>query len=286
MSAARREITGREVLWLALGSIVLAIVMHWPLILHLGETVPKDLGDPLAQAWQPAWGGHALLNQPLDYFQSNQFWPLPDTLAFSDALIGYAPAGLIGEGAEAAIARYDLLFLFAYALAFAGAYILARELGIGPAGAIVAGAAFAFAPFRLEQDGHMQVISSGGIPLAIALVLRGWRLERPGWILAGWAVAIWQVSIGFSLGLPFAYLLAALGLIAGVVWWRRGRPAPQRGLAIATAAGAVAFLACAALLAQPYLQVAEDHPEGERTAADVAEFSGPPSILALSLIHI
>ena len=76
-----------------------------------------------------AWGGHALQHQPLEFFQSNQFWPLDDTLAFSDALLGYAPAGLIGEGPEAAVVRYDLLFLFAYALCFAGAYLLARELG-------------------------------------------------------------------------------------------------------------------------------------------------------------
>ena len=58
--------------------------------------------------------------------------------------------------------------------------------GSGPAAAAVAGAAFAFAPFRLEQDGHLHVISSGGIPLALALGVRGYRLRRPGWVVAGW----------------------------------------------------------------------------------------------------
>ena len=166
-----------------------AVVMHWPLVLHLGTSIPKDLGDPLAQSWQVAWDGHALGHQPLHVFQSNQFWPLDDTLAFSDALVGYAPAGLLGSGSEAAVFRYDLLFLFAYVLAGAGAYLLARELGVGPGGAAVAGAAFAFAPFRLEQDGHLHVISSGAIPLALAIGLRGYRLRRPGWVLAGWAAA-------------------------------------------------------------------------------------------------
>src|SRR5262245_50427574 len=125
--------------------------MHWPLVLHLGESVPRDLGDPLAQSWQLAWGGHALTHQPLDFFQANQFWPARDSLAFSDALVGYAPLNVIGSGPTAAIARYDLVFMLAYAVAFFGAYVLARELGIGPAGAAVAGAAFAFAPYRLEQ---------------------------------------------------------------------------------------------------------------------------------------
>src|SRR5207249_12292067 len=123
--------------------------------LHLGRDIPKDLGDPLVQSWQVAWDGHALVHQPLDFFQANIFWPLRNTLAFSDALVGYTPAGVIGHGPHAAVARYDLLFLFAYALAFVGAYLLAREVGVRPSGAAVAGAAFAYAPWRLEQDGHL-----------------------------------------------------------------------------------------------------------------------------------
>ena len=156
------------------------------------------------QAWEVAWGGHALRHQPLDYFQANTFWPLRNSLAFSDALAGYAPAGLVGDGFEAAIARYNLLFLFAYALAFAGAYLLARQLGAGRAGAAVAGAAFAYAPWRLEQDGHLHVLSSGGIPLSLFLLVRGYRSRAPGTVLAGWLVAAWQLRLGFTLGLQLA----------------------------------------------------------------------------------
>ena len=149
--------------------------MHWPLPLHLGSDIPKDLGDPLIQAWQIAWDGHALQHQLSDFWQANQFYPLENSLAFSDALVGYAPFGLIGEGFQAALVRYDLLFLFAYALAFFGGYLLARELGVDRFPAAVAGIAFAYAPWRLEQDGHMHVISSGGIPLSLFLLLRGYR---------------------------------------------------------------------------------------------------------------
>src|SRR5918994_1712731 len=217
MAGTRLEVSARELLLVALGAIVASVVMNWPLVLNLGDDVPKDLGDPLVQAWQVAWGGHALTHQPLDFFQSNQFWPLADTLAFSDALLGYAPAGLIGSGSEAAVARYDVLFLFAYALAFFGAYLLARELGIGPAGAAVAGAAVALAPFRLEQDGHMHLISRGGVPLALALGVRGYRLGAPGFVVAGFAIAAWQLSLGFTLGLPLVYLLLLIGAIAALV---------------------------------------------------------------------
>jgi len=50
----RREVSMREVGALAAGAIVLSVVMTWPLVLHLGENVPKDLTDPLPQAWQIA----------------------------------------------------------------------------------------------------------------------------------------------------------------------------------------------------------------------------------------
>jgi hypothetical protein len=271
---SRREVTRRELLLVAAGGVALAVVMNWPLILDLGETVPRDIGDPLPQSWQVAWGGNALAHQPLDFFQSNQFWPLDDTLAFSDALIGYAPAGLIGEGPDAAVARHNLLFLFAYSLCFVGAYLLARELGLGRAGAAVAGAAFAFAPFRLEQDGHQQVISSGGIPLALAVGLRGYRLRRPAWVLAAFGIAAWQFSLGPTLGLPFTYILCLLGAVAAFVWWRRGRPALDRRLVAATAAGAALYLGVVAVIAMPYLRVAEDHGEAERSPATVAAYSG------------
>jgi hypothetical protein len=282
MPVARREITTRELLLLALAACLGSVAMNWPLVLNLGEDIPKDLGDPLVQSWQVAWGGHALTHQPVEFFQSNQFWPLDDTLAFSDALVGYSPAGLIGSGAEAAVARYDVLFLFAYALAFAGAYLLARELGVGPAGAAVAGAAFAFAPFRLEQDGHLHVISSGGIPLALALGVRGYRLRRPWPVFAGFAVATWQLSLGFTLGLPLAYLLAALGVIAAAVWLRRGRPPLERRLVLATVAGAVLFIGFTALISRPYFRVADEYPEATRGPAEVASYSGGPKLFLVA----
>jgi hypothetical protein len=240
----------------------------------MSRDLPRDIGDPLVQAWQVAWGGHALLHQPLDYFQANTFWPLRNSLAFSESLAGYAPAGTIGSGVTAAVLRYNLLFLFAYALCFLGAWLLARELGAGRAGAAAAGAAYAYAPWRLEQDGHLHVLSSGGIPLSLFLLLRGYRQARPGLVLAGWLVAAWQLSLGFTLGLQLGYLLLVLGAIA-IFFYVRHRRRIGRALVTATAAGAVVFAITGILLGLPYLQVLDDHPEAKRSTAQVAELSGP-----------
>lgn len=273
-SATSPRITRREVAFAALAACVLALALHWPLPLHLSRDVPRDVGDPLVQAWEVAWGGHALTHQPLDYFQANTFWPLKDSLAFSDALAGYSPAGALGSGITAAIVRYDLLFLFAYALCFLGAWLLARELGAGRAGAAVAGAAYAYAPWRLEQDGHLHVLSSGGIPLALFLLIRGYRNGRAGLVLAGWLVAAWQLSLGFTLGLQLGYLLLALG--AGALFFRvRHRRPIARPLLAVTAAGVCAFALTGVLIGRPYMRVLDDHPEAKRSTAQVAELSGP-----------
>ena len=268
-------IGARELLLLIAGACLLAAAMTWPLVLHLDRDIAQDLGDPIRTAWQIAWEGHALSSQPLAFFQSNAFWPLPDSLAFSDSLLGYTPAGLVGEGAVAALVRYNLLFLLAQALAFVGAYLLARELGAGRAGAAVAGAAFAYAPFRLAMNGHLHVISSGGIPLSLFLMLRGYRGRRAWLALAGWLVVAWQLSLGFTLGLQLVYLVGALALFAVVVWWRRGRPPLPRSVIAATAAGMVAVLIVGVVQARPYLRVADAYANAQRSADQVRTYSPP-----------
>src|SRR5213079_2402473 len=176
----------------ALLAVALAVVMTWPLVLRLGsETQFVDSwGDPLYLTWQVAWIGHAVVHSPLHLLQSNFYFPVNNNLALTDVLFGYAPTGLFASsGPHAALIVHNLLFIFTYALAFLGAYLLARELGAGDWGGIAAGAAFAYAPWKLEQNGHLHVLSSGGIPLALALLVRGYRRDSVPLVAAGWLVA-------------------------------------------------------------------------------------------------
>jgi hypothetical protein len=272
-----RDVTWREALLVAVAGGVLAIVMTWPLVLHLGSDIGKDTGDPLLQTWQVAWIGHAVLHAPLHLWQANTFWPYDHTLAFSDALVGYAPVGLFAQTSpHAALLSYNLLFLFAYALAFLGAYLLARELGIGWLGAAAVGAGFAYAPWKLSQNGHLHVLSSGGMPLALFLLLRGYRRRSPATVVAGWLVAAWQMTLGFTIGLQLAYLLLALAVVFVVGVWRSWLPLPARGVVVATVLGLASFVLVSGFMARPYLRVLEEHPEARRTPADVDSFSPRP----------
>jgi hypothetical protein len=271
------KLGGAELALVALGGIALAVLTSWPLILHVPSRIAPDLGDPVRTAWQVAWVGHAMLHDPLHLFDANAFYPHPLSLAFSDSLLGYGPAAFFGHGTVAALVRYNLLFLWAWSLCFVGAYLLARELGLGRLGGAAAGVAFAYAPYRVTEAGHLHVISSGGIPLALFLLLRGYRRGSRGLVLAGWLVSAWQVSLGFTLGLQYCYLLAALTVIAAVYWWLAGRPAPPRRLLAVTCIGIAALGVVTIYEARPYLKVASEYPTAKRTLKEVKNYSAGPA---------
>jgi hypothetical protein len=313
------KLAGAELAWVIAGGIALAVLTSWPLILHLPSRIAPDLGDPVRTAWQVAWVGHAMLHDPLHLFDANAFYPHPLSLAFSDSLLGYGPAAFVGHGTVAALVRYNLLFLFAWSLCFVGAYLLARELGLGRLGGAAAGIAFAYAPYRVTEAGHLHVISSGGIPLALFLLLRGYRRSSRGLVLAGWLVSAWQVSLGFTLGLQYCYLLAALTLLVLVYWWmgrlhpgeawsadghkdaaadagedeptgtagaaqsgsaRGGRgPLIPRRLLAVTCIGIAALGVVAIYEARPYLKVSSEYPTAKRTLKEVRNYSSGPAAL-------
>jgi hypothetical protein len=308
------QLTRIELLSVVLAGVALALITSWPLVLHMSSRIAPDLGDPVRTAWQIAWVGHAMLHDPLHIFNSNTFYPHPLSLAFSDSLLGYGPTAFFGSGTVAALVRYNLLFLFAWSLCFVGAYLLARELGLGRLGGAAAGVAFAYAPYRVTEAGHLHVISSGGIPLALFLLLRGYRRGSRALVLIGWLVSAWQVSLGFTLGLQYTYLLAVLGLLVLVYWWRarlthapsgsgadaggeagrastdtpraaparRGPLIPRRLLTV-TAIGIAVLGVVAIYQARPYLQVSHDYPTAKRTLKEVKTYSaGPAALLGAS----
>lgn len=281
------------------GSLLLAVVMTWPTLRYPLYTIPQDTWDPTLQAWQMAWSGHILLTDPAQLWHANAFYPESWSFAFSDTLLGYAPAGLLGEGPAAAVLRYNIMFVLAHALATFGAYALVRQLGSGRIGAAAAGVGFAYAPWLLSQAGHLHVLSNGGIPLALAMLARGhgWSLRygyrpprtgtakrRASWAVAGWLVASWQLSLGFGIGLPFAYVLGLVMVVAVVGWlFRRAlrRPRrPRRPVSIAVVVvdvlGGLVFAATGVLLSLPYFKVTDLHPHAARSLADVSAYSPPP----------
>ena len=284
-----------------IGSVLLAVAMVWLIppyasrivtagvkqasIADPAHTIIGDIGDPTAQAWLLGWDGHALLHGLRGLWDTNAFFPDTDGLALNDSLFGYAPAGLIGNGVVAAVLRYNIVFVLAFVLAFLGGYALLRQLGANRVAGAVAGAALAYAPWRYGHDGHLNILSTGGITLAFAMLarghgwsmIRGYRsgLVRPGWAVAGWLVAAWQVSLGFGIGLGFVYLLAVAGLCAVIGWLVGGRPRLGRRLILGDLLGGLVFAAVTGYFAYAYQQARDLYGDVVRPWDYVAVFSPP-----------
>jgi hypothetical protein len=291
-----------------LGSIVLAIVMVWLIppyasdlasggvkpatIADPAHTIIGDGGDSTAQAWLLGWDGHSLLHGLHGLWATNAFYPDTYALALNDSLFGYVPAGLIGNGVTAAVLRYNIVFVLAFALAFLGGYALLRQLGANPVAGALAGAALAYAPWRYGHVAHLNILSTGGITLAFAMLARGhgWSLARgylpervrPRWAVAGWLVAAWQVSLGFAVGLGFVYLLAVTFLCGLIGWLVRGRPALGRRLIVSDLVGGVVFAAVTLYFAYAYQQIRDLYPNVTRSWDYIAAFSPTPRGLLVS----
>jgi len=272
----------------ALAAVVVTALANLPMLKGLATSVPGDVGDPTFFAWQLAWVGHVLPFDPAALYTTNAFLGAPDTLAYSDAVLGYAPLNWLRDGQSGALQALNLATLTATVVAVVGGYALARVLGAGPAASLVAGAGFGFAPWRLQQITHVNVISTGGMALALALLAlgRGWSLRdrwrpdrlRARWVLAGWAVACWQLTLSLAVGIPFGYVvlgLSAFGALALALPGRWRATAAHRRVLAADAGGALAFALLALALSRPYFRVVESIPSARRSA-DLAQLFSPP----------
>ena len=168
-------------------------VLLWPLVAHVGSAVADTIGDPLLNAWTLRWVQHAVLTDPLRLYDGNMFAPNLRSLAFSELLLPQAilawPIWLITQNV---LIAYNISVLITYPLCAIGMYALCRGLGANRGGAFVAGLCFSFAPFRLDNNAHLQVLSMQWMPLALLAVVR--FMQRP----TRWRFAAVTISVALT----------------------------------------------------------------------------------------
>ena len=147
--------------------------------------MPGDpFGDPLLNAWILGWDADRLRHGLQGLWQAPLFYPAPDTLAWSEHLLGIAVFvaplyWLTGN----IVAVYNVAVLGSIVLAGIGMYLLARELTGRRDAAWLAGLLFACLPYRVAQFSHLQVLYAGWMPLALLGLHRYLqdRLEAARW---------------------------------------------------------------------------------------------------------
>jgi hypothetical protein len=214
------------------GFLVLAVAYTWPLGRYLTSRIAHDPGDPVLNVWILWWNAQAL---PFTerWWNPPVFYPLEGAFALSEHLFGIAlfTTPLQWAGASA-LTSYNLALIVSFTLSafftfLLVRYLLLREGARGAAvvaGALCAGAAFGFAPYRASHLSHLQVLTTQWMPLVLLAMHAYLDGGRRAWLLvAGGAWVVQALSNGYYL--LFFPVLVALWLAWFVDWrreWRRG----------------------------------------------------------------
>jgi len=222
-----------------LAYVAVAAAYTWPLAIRLNG-VPHDLGDPLLTTWFLWWSGTQAVPLTAHWWSPPTFYPAAGVLGFSEHLLGLVPIALpfiLLTGRP--LVGHNVAFIATFVLSALGAHFLAYTLTGRHDVSAVAAIAFAFAPYRLPQTPHIQVLASYWTPVCLAALHRYDRTARPRWAVAAAAAWVLQaLSCGYYLF--FLAVLVALWFL----WFTVGRwPVRQVGVAAAAFAGGALLLA-------------------------------------------
>jgi len=269
---------GRFNAWIATALYLLAaVVVTWPLAAVMHREIAWDMGDPLFNSWVLMWtGGQVLAFLSGDVSALNRFWdgnifhPETLTVAYSEHLVPQMVQALpVLAATDNVVLAYNLLFLSTFVLSGLGMFLLVRSLTGSATAGFIAGLAFAFAPYRLAQFSHLQVLSAQWMPFVLYGFRRYFDTGRLAPLAGGTAALVLQnLSCGY-------YLLFFAPFVALYVIYEmasRGRLRDWRMWRTWVVAGVIA-LACTYPFLDPYFDVRKSGDVGVRDAGEIIMFS-------------
>lgn len=202
----------------AAGYVLLTVAITWPLVLHPRTLVPSDIGDPLLNTWIMWWNTQVV---PLSeaWWNAPQFRPVPGALAFSEHLLGLTPITtpiILATGDP--LLAYNVAFFLAFPLCALAAHALVFSIVRRHDLGAIAGIAFAFAPYRLPQIAHVQVLSAYWMPVVLAGLHRYLDDPRARWLVV--FASAWLLQ-ALACGYYIFYLSTLIGL--WLAWFVVGR---------------------------------------------------------------
>ncbi len=210
-------------------------------------SVHLDSADTHLNTWILAWVQHALLTGPSDLFNANIFHPAPGALTASEHMLGVALPLLPLAGLDAA-ALYQVALIASFALTAITTFALVRWLTGSAWMSFLCGATAIAMPWRITELSHLQLLSSGWVPLI--WLLTGRLLLEPGS-----ATRSVSLFVALSLQLLSSYYIAyftalTLPLLIAALWIA-ARPS-RRNVAVTLLPFAAALVLLAAV-SVPYL---------------------------------
>lgn len=270
---------------LALGGVLVPLVLYfllfcaltWPAVTHFSTHYFGSGDDALTNVWNYWWTRKALLQyHTLPWFtreihHPHGVWLLGHTLNLWNGLLALPLLSVLPQHQV-----YNTLLVGAFITSGLTAFWLAWDVSRSYAGALFAGAVFAFCPYQFAHaEGHMNLISLEWMPVYLLLVRR--LILRPTPALGlGAALALFAVTLCdlyYLIYCAFATIVMALWVygreltrargegiadaeflphLRRMVWPRYRRPALWFAGGIALTSGALVGLFMAGSTIDPY----------------------------------
>lgn len=153
--------------------LVFAMVMFYPIVLHIATYAPGTGADTYQNLWDIWWVKYSVFNTHSNVFYTHLlFWPIGanlvyGTLAPLTGLIS-VPFQLLGT-----VFAYNIMFLLGFALSGLTMYILANYLTKNNYAALISGFIFTFSAFHIAQSySHIHFMNIEWIPLVIYFFIK------------------------------------------------------------------------------------------------------------------
>lgn len=146
---------------------VVTAILGREVLAQLGTAIANDPGDPLLTAAILHWNAHHLPWSEA-WWQFPIYYPARDTLAFSEHLLGLSViATPIAWITGSPVITYNLTTLLTFPLCAMAMYALVYRLTRNAPAAFLAGVAYGFAPYRMSNLPHIQMLASFWAPLSL-----------------------------------------------------------------------------------------------------------------------
>jgi hypothetical protein len=217
--------------------------MTYPLVVRMADHTLIYPLDSLLNTWILSWDYHALTSDPRRLFDANIFYPAKRTLALSEHMLGNVPffalpMGITGNPILAA----NVVVLVSFALSATTMFALVFYWTERVVPAFIAGLIYAFAPPRIGQLNHLQLLSVQWFPLVL---LFGHRFLASGSMRAGLfacAFYVLQVLTSYYLGYMVTLLVVCFGAYYAAVFGSLRSPRMMAKIAFLILVAAIALV--------------------------------------------
>jgi hypothetical protein len=248
---------------------------------HTSDDLPRYPGGSAASfeadlylnVWILGWTAHAVLTDPSRIFDGNIFYPARNMIAGSENMLAHLPVTVPALAATGnALIVLKSMALESFVLAGLAMFLLVYHHTRSAMAALVAGAAFTFAPWRPNAIPQPQYLGTQYLPFAL-LAVDSWLARRRGRALVGLAVAMaFQGLACVYLGF-FAFVVVPVYALARVLLSAEPRGLQALG-GVAAALGAGAAMLVPVML--PYLRARAHLTIPEQNLEIVSAFSWQP----------